>query len=227
MNEPDNFLTRWSRRKLVAEEPAAPAAAEAAPHQPGEDAASVERRGVPDSKTPLPEPAFDPASLPSIDSIGAQTDISAFLKANVPGSLRLAALRRAWVTDPAIRDFKGLAENDWDFTVPNEAMGFGEMDPGFDTKKMLADVFGDKPSAEAAAEVPSASEPTTPPLSEQSAPPPSIAFKSNDALPRADEAVGDEQFVHRNNDVAAHTDADGPDMSPTKQKRRGGGALPQ
>ena len=55
--------------------------------------------------------------------------------------MRLAALRRAWIADPAIRNFKGLAENDWDFNDPNSMMGFGPLDPGTDVKKMLARLF--------------------------------------------------------------------------------------
>jgi len=35
--------------------------------------------------------------------------------------------RRAWAADPAIRDFKGLAENAWDFTDPTAMPGFGEL----------------------------------------------------------------------------------------------------
>ena len=132
MTEPENFLARWSRRKLVADEP--PAAADAAPASSPEDkdGQKTESSAPRDAATDAATTPFDPASLPSIDSIGAQTDITAFLKPGVPGDLRLAALRRAWVTDPAIRDFKGLAENDWDFTVPNSTMGFGEIDPGLD-----------------------------------------------------------------------------------------------
>jgi hypothetical protein len=32
--------------------------------------------------------------------------------------MTVAALRRAWVSDPVIRDFIGIAENQWDFTNP-------------------------------------------------------------------------------------------------------------
>ena len=36
-----------------------------------------------------------------------------------------AALRRAWTSDPAIRDFVGLVENGWDFNDPSAMAGFG------------------------------------------------------------------------------------------------------
>ena len=75
------------------------------------------------------EPAvFDPASLPSIESIAADTDIRPFLQPGVPADLRNAALRRAWSVDPAIRNFKGLQENDWDFNDPNGIPGFGPLE---------------------------------------------------------------------------------------------------
>jgi hypothetical protein len=68
-------------------------------------------------------------ALPTIDSITATTDIRGFLKHGVPDSLKHAALRRAWVADPAIRDFVGIAENQWDFNKPEDIPGFGLLDP--------------------------------------------------------------------------------------------------
>jgi hypothetical protein len=83
---------------------------------------------------PLPgstasEVPFDPTSLPSIESIAADTDLVAFLRAGVPAELTRAALRRAWASDPAIRDFIGIAENQWDFNDPNGIPGFGPLAP--------------------------------------------------------------------------------------------------
>jgi hypothetical protein len=71
--------------------------------------------------------ADDLANLPSIESIGAESDIRVFLALGVPAELTLAALRRAWSTDPMIRDFVGLSENSWDFDAPGGAGGFGLM----------------------------------------------------------------------------------------------------
>jgi Protein of unknown function (DUF3306) len=58
----------------------------------------------------------DAASLPPTGSIGAGSDIRLFLESGVPEDLARAALRRAWIVDPAIRDFVGLSENFWDFS---------------------------------------------------------------------------------------------------------------
>ena len=76
-----------------------------------------------------PEAPFDSASLPSIESIVGDTDIVAFLRKGVPADLTRAALRKAWASDPAIRDFIGIAENQWDFNDPNAIPGFGPLAP--------------------------------------------------------------------------------------------------
>ncbi len=113
----EEFLARWSRRKR-----------EAKPRAPDSENAK------PGSEAPVPSPAaeVDPegdlSSLPSIDSITAMTDITAFLRQGIPQELTRAALRRAWTADPAIRDFVGLAENAWDFNDPKAMPGFGPLD---------------------------------------------------------------------------------------------------
>ncbi|HUN95475.1 MAG TPA: DUF3306 domain-containing protein [Bradyrhizobium sp.] len=114
MTERDNPLLRWSRLKQASQagkQAAATSSDEFPAAEPSADAAGNE--------------PFDPASLPSIDSIAADTDIIAFLRAGVPPELTRAALRRTWSSDPAIRDFIGIAENQWDFNDPNAIPGFG------------------------------------------------------------------------------------------------------
>ena len=83
---------------------------------------------------------FDLASLPSIESITAHTDIAAFLNTRVPVELTRAALRRAWATDPTIRDFIGIAENQWDFNDPNAIPGFGPLNPTDKIADLVAQV---------------------------------------------------------------------------------------
>jgi len=144
MTDPENFLSRWARKKRDAAEDAALGAGVSGNASPPAEAAVAYPPVSPENTEPA-EPPFDPASLPSLDSIGAQTDIRAFLQADVPPDLVRAALRRAWTADPAIRNFKGLQENDWDFNDPNSMFGFGELGPDFDVKRMLASVFGEGP----------------------------------------------------------------------------------
>jgi hypothetical protein len=146
MSEGDDFLARWSRRKrAVAEAERAPAKEPAPAPEAASDetvaAAPVAQAGEV-SASAAAEPELDLASLPPVESIDAGTDISGFLKPGVPSALRHAALRRVWTTDPVIRSFKGLAENDWDFTSP-DTPGFGPLDPGFDVNGMVAQLFGE------------------------------------------------------------------------------------
>lgn len=126
-NGGENFIARWSRRKLG--EPAAPA-----PEQPV--TASIDEgalRQSADASRPTDASAdacdFDVANLPPIETIDANTDIRPFLAKGVPSDLARAALRRAWSSDPAIREFVGLSENSWDFNAPDGIPGFGPIDP--------------------------------------------------------------------------------------------------
>jgi uncharacterized protein DUF3306 len=233
MSEPENFLSRWSRRKRVGEAPEKPAVegVPAAPAQAGQAEAKQ-----PAAPTAPPAPVFDPASLPSIDSIGAQTDISAFLKPGVPSGLRNAALRRAWSADPTIRDFKGLAENDWDFNDPNGMMGFGKLDPGTDVKKMLAQLFGETPresdppveAPAQAGQLPSSSPemgvPAEPAALEASAP--STEDLQNSGVQPTGIPEGDE-IEQREKNIAVQNKNEEPDDAQIKRRPSQGSALPQ
>ena len=144
MTEPDNFILRWARLKRESETPhetdaaanssppgpakAALAGTEATPAQPPIDAAAEE--------------PFDLASLPSIEAITANTDVRSFLQSRVPLELTRAALRQAWASDPAIRDFIGIAENQWDFNDPNAIPGFGPLSESDNAAAALAQALG-------------------------------------------------------------------------------------
>ena len=96
--------------------------------KPAQSPPSRERRARRRLRASRPKSAFDPATLPPIESITADSDIRAFLQSGVPADLTKAALRRVWTTDPAIRDFIGIAENQWDFTDPTAMPGFGPLE---------------------------------------------------------------------------------------------------
>jgi hypothetical protein len=103
MSDTETFLSRWLRLKSV----------------PGAELPSV------DAPSPTP---FDPASLPTLDSIVADTDMQQFMHEAVPEELTRAALRSAWTADPAIRDFVGIAENQWNFNDHTSIPGFGPIE---------------------------------------------------------------------------------------------------
>ena len=87
---------------------------------------------------PLIQSSCNAANLPPIESIGAGSDIRRFLAPDVPADLTRAALRRAWSTDPAIRDFIGLSEDSGDFNAQDGVPGFGSL-----TRQLLARTTGE------------------------------------------------------------------------------------
>jgi hypothetical protein len=117
MTGPDNFIQRWARLKRASD---TTHEIEAASANVGTTTTDPRAAGAPDRP-------FDPASLPSLESIAADSDIGAFLQIGVPAELTRAALRRMWVSDPAIRDFIGVAESQWDFNDPDGIPGFGPL----------------------------------------------------------------------------------------------------
>lgn len=145
MSDAENFVARWSRLKRgTAEEKMKAGAGQPDPKPSDADAIAGEQEaeaGSPATGGPAKAP-FDPASLPPIDSITAASDIRAFLQSGVPVELTKAALRRVWTTDPAIRDFIGIAENQWDFTDPTAMPGFGPLEATDDVRDLVAQAMG-------------------------------------------------------------------------------------
>ncbi len=140
MNDPDNFLSRWSRRKREAAYVPGKETKDQQAEAPGVPGEAV---SPPSEPAAAPKPKIDASDLPPIESIGAGTDISAFMQAGVSSALRHAALRRVWSTDPAIRDFMGPTENYWDGVGPDGIPGFGDLDPGLDVKRLVSELFGE------------------------------------------------------------------------------------
>jgi len=208
----EGFLERWSRKKSEAQD------------APSRDKAG-EPLDAPETAKPKTEaseaPEFDISTLPSLDSITAATDVRLFMQPGVPQELTRAALRRAWAADPAIRDFRGLQENDWDFNDPDSIPGFGTFKPGEDISKLVARVFGEEekhPETASTDEIAPASEAQTEPpelIAAESPSPPSIE-------PQASDASND--IVQRNINVASREEAA---PQPARPRRSHGGALPK
>jgi hypothetical protein len=143
MAEDQGFLERWSKRKRAARAAEVPAvaAAERAEEPPAEPL---------EAEAAAPE--IDPADLPAIESIKTGADIQAFLQKGVPKALRQAALRRLWSADPTIREFREVADYDWDFNAP----GYGALLPGDDPKAVAEKLFAAMRRARAVTEQPAA-----------------------------------------------------------------------
>lgn len=126
----DSFLRRWSRLKRQEAAPPAPPPAPQAPEPPEEippDAASI----------PLDE-------------------IAPWLRRRVPQAWRVAALRRLWVSDPAISGFVGLADYQFDWESLGGSPGWGPLRAIDDIAGLLSRAVGepeplpDTPEAEPA-----------------------------------------------------------------------------
>lgn len=141
MSGEGGFLARWSRRKRA--EP------EARPVGPAPDPAP--RPEAPPSPAPAGEAELSPEELsllPSPEELTAETDITGFLRQGVPRALRNAALRQAWLLDPAIRDRVGDAlDYAWDYNTPGATPGFGPIEPGTDVAGMVQRMFSRSPDA--------------------------------------------------------------------------------
>jgi hypothetical protein len=214
----DNFLRRWSRRKQAA-------AARARDGDPQPESAKADECAPAASPVePKAElPAFDPATLPPIESITAASDIRAFLAPGVPVELSRAALRRTWRTDPAIRDFIGIAENQWDFTQPDGVPGFGSLELTPELRRILARLVGDAPAV-------ADSDAAATPVRQRTAagvetPEAAKELPRNDDAARSVDAVQPQPLPH--DDVALQTEHSEADGSERSVRRKHGSALPK
>ena len=218
----EGFLSRWSRRKReVVEAPEPPpveipvadaalpgSPAEAGPDAP--DAPPAERAAC-----PIPEiPEVDPASLPPVESLTVESDFSAFLKPGVPSLLRNAALRRMWSLDPAIRDYVGPLDYQWDFNTPGGLpFGFANELTG-DVSKLLAQAIGKIEELAEDATTPETAEAAT----ADSAP-------TGPAAEQPEEEQAPPALVAETNTPAIASPPPMPEPAPMP-RRRHGGALP-
>jgi Protein of unknown function (DUF3306) len=224
------FLRRWSKRKR----------AETADHAE----ATPAKREVYTSATAQSEGnmlTFDPAVLPPIESITATSDIRAFLAPGVPEELTRAALRRVWVADPKIRDFIGIAENQWDFNKRGSVPGFGslELTPGL--RRMVANLISDEPRqtneqqaevrrveqiSEISRQLPPSTKTLAPGADDNSAKPSQARTES---VISADTRADPDRIIARdsNSDPAVEKSLSKADEKPQSFHRKHGGAVPK
>ena len=222
----EEFLARWSRRKREAR-----TSLDAEPPTPPTEASDPAQSGTAENST---DAEVDLSSLPSIESITGRTDITGFLRKGIPPELSREALRRAWASDPAIRDFVGLAENAWDFNDPNAMHGFGPLDCSEEQLGALLNrVLGDVRSAAdglASATTEQASAMTEQEKAHQSpAADPQPAFESR--APDTIANLNPAQQVLTDHQPAAAVQADPPQTigedEPSTRRRKHGSALPR
>src|SRR3984885_11241992 len=224
MTSPENFVSRWARLKSESDtEPKT----ELVEHGPRVVASvGTETPSMQQQNETVDEP-FDRASLPSIETITFDTDIRGFLQSRVPAALTRAALRQAWASDPAIRDFIGIAENQWDFNDPTAIPGFGPMQETDNVPTLLARALGGRDKlADMIPEIPAPVENATPVVANRELSNPDQSLQqTSERSPSADEICdlpddGNESTATRN-DVMAEED----DFS--RSHRSHGSALPR
>ncbi|HET7804018.1 MAG TPA: DUF3306 domain-containing protein [Pseudolabrys sp.] len=212
MNDPDNFLSRWSRRKREADESKHGEEDKAVANPVPE---SQQRGPVTEPDTAAPE--FDIEDLPSIETISADTDITDFMRTRVPEALKHAALRRAWSSDPRIRDFVELNENYWDAAGPDGIPGFGDLDPNLDVQRLVSELFGETPRQD------TSSQSQSDDVADSSGSP---AQKPPAAISPTEPTVVSDNLPQSNENAAAQTEPPQP-ASEKKFARRHGGAMPR
>ncbi len=124
-SEEEGFLTRWSRRKTLSRQGEELPEPEAGTD--GEDPQAAltvqEPRPVPGAGAPEnPEEGSDAAAdeeveLPPLESLGEDSDYSAFLRGGVPTDLKQKALRKLFHS-PKFNIRDGLDDYDWDMSNP-------------------------------------------------------------------------------------------------------------
>ena len=231
MSNDTEFLARWSRRKHhAAIDKIRQSKSE---NTPDGVVTGTSPTSLAQGENRLP---FNPASLPTIDSIGAESNIRAFLEAGVPDDLARAALRRVWSLDHSIRDFVGLSENSWDFNAPGAMAGFGPID-GEEVGRLLTRLLGEPdPIADAV------HRPVVSPLAEDSQKPAGesdpVEYQATNAESVAPVSAKGQQLDFDEIDVAGDVAQQGkatapqPELAPSEclspVLRRGhGGASPQ
>ena len=223
MTARETFVSRWARLKRASDrepetEPVGAQPDSAASADTEAPAAVLEDEVVDDP--------FDPASLPSIETITGDTDISGFLQSRVPAALTRAALRQAWASDPAIRDFIGIAENQWDFNDPNAMHGFGPMRETDNLPSLLTRVLGGRDKlADMIPEIPTPVENALPAVANRDLSNPDQSLQRTSERSAADEAGNlpddsNESTATPNNEVAEEDDS-------SRSYRSHGSALPR
>lgn len=226
MTSSENFVLRWARLKNESDTGLKTEAVGPEPQQQHVASVDTETPSLRQKDEAAEEP-FDPASLPSIEMITVDTDIRGFLQSRVPAALTRAALRQAWASDPAIRDFIGIAENQWDFNDPTAMPGFGPMRETDNVPALLARALsgGDK-LADMIPEIPAPVENASPAVTDRESAHPDQSLQqtsgrqpvANAICNLSDDSI--ESTAIRNDRVAEEDDS-------PQSHRSHGGALPR
>ena len=161
MSEDKPFVRRWSERKSAHRAgQALPDKEKPEPPPPArENETTHASPPAPPDETGVPDEMPVPKDLPSIESLTLDSDYAPFLRADVPATLRKAALRKLWTSDPVMARMDPLDLHNVDYTWPavKEVVtslfqaGRGMVLPEDEIAKVEAEKIAAKPAAEAPA----------------------------------------------------------------------------
>lgn len=162
MSERDNFVARWSRRKIALREGDQPTEEQAPTCGDAQDQAVSD---------PPKKVASEGPALPDLESLDRHSDFSAFMRKGVPEALRKQALRKLWRLDPAFSKLDGLLEYGEDYNAPSRRpavvrtawrIGRGMAGPADEEAPPVTEASGETP-AEVAGDKVSRGEPAAEP----------------------------------------------------------------
>jgi len=122
MSEREDFVSRWSRRKIEGETAEERALREQVETEVADRAVTETATGEGASQTAALEPLDDvtepasPVDQIDIDALEYKDDFKVFLQNGVPDRLRRMALRKLWASNPIFDGLDGLNDYDDDFT---------------------------------------------------------------------------------------------------------------
>ncbi|MFN3398948.1 MAG: hypothetical protein ACK4Z4_01290, partial [Ferrovibrio sp.] len=135
-----------------------------------------------------------------------------------PLAMRNAVLRKLWLTEPSVVNYKALVEYNWDFTAP----GYGELLPTDNIAKMAQQVFSGFSQTPKLEETPQAEAAQDPEL--QPTPQPALPAPEDDAI--AAVRRSEQPIQHEPAPEPAHKSVSEPAPDLALPRRRHGGALP-
>ncbi|MCL7945536.1 DUF3306 domain-containing protein [Marinobacter sp. ATCH36] len=107
----ESRLQRWSRKKAEASKPSEPA-----PTPSVEPESPPEEQELSINQALTEHEVLEKYSLPDPDTIELGTDITGFMRKEIPELLRRKALRALWKSNPVLAVLDGLNDYDEDFT---------------------------------------------------------------------------------------------------------------
>lgn len=118
----DGFLGRWSKRKReitargkIAENREIAKSGDESPAPADNPDSDEEKR----AREELEAANRAAAEAIDLESLGYESDYSAFLKAGVPSALRTKAMRKLWTSNPVLANLDGLNDYDQNFADPS------------------------------------------------------------------------------------------------------------